>query len=64
MRDRLRLRAEARNLSLEDFLRDAINRMARPTREELLAAAARLRAKFGPMPDDSTDLIREDRDNR
>lgn len=62
--ERLRLRAEARNVSLEDFLRDIIHEAARPTREELWAGADRLRAKFGPMPDDPTDLTCEDRDSR
>jgi hypothetical protein len=34
-----------------------------PSKDELWDAAARLRAKIGNLPGDSTAFIREDRDN-
>jgi antitoxin FitA len=62
--ERLRLRASERRVPLERLVRDALHDMARPTRDELLAEAKRLREKIGPLADDSTQMIREDRDSR
>ena len=62
--ERLKFRAGERNVPLERFVRDALHDLARPSREELLEQARILREKVGLLPDDSTDLIREDRDSR
>ena len=60
----LKLRANLENVPLERLVRDILHEAAKPTREELLEEARQLREKYGLMPDDSTDLIREDRDSR
>jgi hypothetical protein len=49
---------------LERFVRDALHDLAKPNRDELLEEARNLREQVGLLPDDSTDLIREDRDSR
>jgi plasmid stability protein len=60
----LRLRAARENIPLERLVRNIIHEAAKPRREELLERARQLREKYGLMPDDSTALIREDRDSR
>jgi len=60
----LKLRAARENVPLERLVRDILQNAARPSREELFERARRLREKYGPMTDDSTALIREDRDTR
>lgn len=60
----LKVRAKRENMPLERLVRDIIHAAAKPSREELLERARRLREKYGLMPDDSTALIREDRDSR
>jgi plasmid stability protein len=62
--DRLRARAGERQLPLERYLRDMLHEAARPSRAELLEQARRLRESYDTLPDDSTALIREDRDER
>jgi plasmid stability protein len=58
-------RARARGVSLEQQLRDVLAEAARPSRAELIADLRRIRAMTPKGPRiDSTDLIREDRDNR
>jgi plasmid stability protein len=57
-------RARARGVSLEQQLRDVLAEAARPSRAELVAELRRIRAMTPPGSRiDSTDLIREDRDN-
>lgn len=60
----LKVRATRENVPLERLVRDIIHAAAKPSREELLERARQLREKYGHMPDDSTALIREDRDSR
>jgi plasmid stability protein len=63
--ERLKRRAEARKMSLEQFLREVLAQAAGPTRAEMLAEADRIRGMTPkPLTDDSTDLIRADRDRR
>lgn len=63
--DRLKRQAEARKISLEQFLREVLSAAAGPSRKEALEAADRIR-RMTPkrLTDDSTDLIRADRDSR
>ncbi|MCC2664631.1 MAG: hypothetical protein K0S35_2553 [Geminicoccaceae bacterium] len=58
-------RAATRGVSLEQQLRDVLAEAAKPSREDIVADLRRIRAMtpHGPRID-STDLIREDRDNR
>ncbi len=60
---RLKQQAEERNVSLEQHVRDLLAASVRPSRAEIVAEARRIRAMIGPVPGNSTDLIREDRDN-
>lgn len=58
-----RARAKVKGVSLEQELRDVLQRSARPTREELLEAADRIRAMTPPTHVTlAEDLIREIRD--
>ena len=60
---RLKEKAAANGRSLSDTARDALRQFVRPSRAELLAEMDRIRS-MSPYSDvDSTDLIREDRDN-
>ena len=63
--ERLKRQAEARKISLEQLLREVLAAAAGPSRAEILAAADRIR-RMTPkrLTDDSTDLIRADRDSR
>jgi plasmid stability protein len=63
--ERLKRRAQSRGLSLEQQLRDILTAASQPSREEIKAELARIRAmtKPGKFPL-AEDLIREDRDNR
>jgi plasmid stability protein len=61
----LKLRAELHGHSLEQELREILKRAAGLTTEEKLALVDRVAAKQKrPLEDDSTDLLREDRDSR
>ena len=65
--ERLRQRAHAKKQSLEQTLRQVLTEAARPSREELLAEMARIRAMAPPRPPDAPlaeDIIREERDKR
>jgi plasmid stability protein len=60
---RLKEKAAAKGTSLNETAREALAAFVRPNRTELIAEARRIRA-MSPYSDvDSTDLIREDRDN-
>lgn len=61
--DSLKARAERENTSLEQSLRQILTEAAQPTRSEVIARIDALRKRTGPVSGDSTDLIREDRDN-
>ena len=61
----LKFKAELHGHSLEQELRDILKQAAELTTEEKLALVDRTRAKQERrLEDDSTDLIREDRDSR
>jgi plasmid stability protein len=61
--DRLKQRAKGERLSLEQLVRNVLAEAAKPSRAEIIEAARRIRAKMPPSTLDSTELIREDRDN-
>ena len=61
--ERLKRRAARQHISLEQSLRDILTEAAKPGGEDLWDEMARLRASIGHVAGDSTDLIREDRDN-
>jgi plasmid stability protein len=61
----LKFKAELHGHSLEQELRQILKRAAELTPQEKIALVDRIAAKQkGPLEDDSTDLIREDRDTR
>ena len=61
----LKFKAELHGHSLEQELREILKRAAELTQEEKIALVDRIAAKQKrPLEDDSTDLIREDRDSR
>jgi plasmid stability protein len=67
--ERLKVRAMAQRKSLEQSLRDILTDAAKPSREELLAEAERIRAMTPPRAPGATyptaeQLVREDRDTR
>ena len=57
----LKERAKRAGRSLEQELRQILTRATRPSPDELLAEAARIRAMSPKSLIDSTDIIREDR---
>ena len=60
---RLKEKAAAKGASLNETAREALTAYVKPSRAELIEEARRIRA-MSPYSDvDSTDLIREDRDN-
>ena len=61
--ERLRQRARRENASLEQTLRNILTEAAKPSRAEVIAEIDELRRRIGPVSRDSTELIREDRDN-
>ena len=62
----LKRKAQLHGCSLEQELRDILAAAAKPTKEERLALARRVRAMTpsGILQTDSAELIREDRDAR
>jgi plasmid stability protein len=61
----LKFKAELHGHSLEQELREILKRAAELTTEEKLALIDRIRTmQKRRLEDDSTDLIREDRDSR
>ena len=63
--ERLKQRAKLANLSLEQQVRDILREAAKPDRQALLAEMDRIRATTrGRVTRDSTDVIREERDQR
>ncbi len=61
---RLKEKAKAAGKSVNDLAREALRAAARPNKEELWAKADQLRTKIGKVSEDSTDIIREWRDNK
>ena len=61
--DRLREKAKRENTSLEQTVRNVLTEAAKPSRTEAIDTARRIRAMMPPSALDSTQLIREDRDN-
>jgi hypothetical protein len=61
--ERMRKAADAQGKSLAQTAREALGEKFKPSREALLAEARRIRDKIGHVTGNSTDLIREDRDN-
>ncbi len=60
---RLKEKAAAKGTSLNEIAREALTAYVQPNRAELIEEAQRIRA-MSPYSDvNSTDLIREDRDN-
>ena len=60
----LKARARQTRRTLNEVAKEALREAATPSRAEVIAALDKLRSSIGPLDDDSTDLIREDRDNR
>lgn len=60
---RLKEIASARNASFNDTVREALKAFIKPGKAELWDKAKRLRKKIGAVTGDSTDIIREWRDN-
>jgi len=62
--ERMKKRAKAKRQSLVQAARDALEEQFKPSKQELWSAADQLRAHIGTIDGNSTDLIREDRDNK
>jgi plasmid stability protein len=60
----LKTKAKAQGKSVNDLAREALEQAARPSKEEAWAEADRLRKKIGKVKGDSTQIIREWRDNK
>lgn len=61
--ERLKAKAKASGTSLEEFARRTLRRVAEPSKEDIWAEIDRIRALTPKPLDDSTRLVREDRDN-
>ncbi len=61
--ERLKIAARRKGQSLAQAAREAIAEKFKPSKEEIWARIDEIRNKIGPVPGDSTALIREDRDN-
>lgn len=61
--ERLKANAKKAGVSLEELARNALRAAAKPSKEDVWAEIDRLRERIGPLSGDSTDFIREDRDN-
>ena len=61
--DRMRKAADAQGKSLAQMAREALSEKFKPSKEELWAEADRIRKRIGPLDGNSTDFIREWRDN-
>lgn len=60
--DRLKKKAAADGLSVSETARRAIEEYVKPSRAEIVDEIDRMRDEIGPMPGDSTSIIREWRD--
>jgi plasmid stability protein len=61
---RLKEKAAARGISISEAAREALAAYVKPDKAELWAEADRIRKKIGKVTGDSTDIIREWRDNK
>ena len=61
--DRMRKAADAQGKSLAQTAREALGEKFKPSKDELWAEADRIRNRIGPLDGDSTEFIREWRDN-
>jgi plasmid stability protein len=61
--ERLKQKARREQTSLEQTLRNILTKAVTTDRRDLLGEIEALRGRLGPSATDSTDLIREDRDN-
>jgi hypothetical protein len=61
--ERIRKAADAQGKSLAQTAREALMEKFKPSKAEIWARADRLREKIGKLSGDSTDIIREWRDN-
>ncbi len=59
----LKKKAKAAGKSVNDIAREALRAAVKPSKEEIWAEADRIRAKIGKVSGDSTQIIREWRDN-
>lgn len=59
---RLKQQAKKAERSLNDLVKDILSEASGVPRSQLVAEIRGLRKKMGRMPDNSVDLIREDRD--
>jgi plasmid stability protein len=59
----MKRRARESGRSMNDVARDLLETVERPSPRDLVEMSRRIRAMSGPFTDDSTVLIREDRDN-
>ena len=59
----LKKKAKTAGKSLNDVAREALDAAAKPSKQEAWAEADRIRAKIGKISGDSTQIIRECRDN-
>lgn len=60
---RMKKAAEAQGKSLAQTAREVLREKFKPSREEVWAEADRIRKKIGKVSGDSTQIIREWRDN-
>jgi len=61
--EKLKARARRDNTSLEQTVRDLLTEATRPSRDDVLEQARRIREMGSMSPVNSVDLIRADRDN-
>jgi plasmid stability protein len=61
---RLKEKAKANGVSVNETARQLITQGLKPSKEEAWAAADAIRKKIGQVTGDSTDIIREWRDNK
>jgi plasmid stability protein len=61
---RLKEKAKAKGASVSDTAREALKAAVKPDKAALWAEADRIRAKIGKVSGDSTQIIREWRDNK
>lgn len=59
----LKKKAKTAGKSVNDIAREALNAAAKPSKAEAWAAVDRIRKKIGRVSGDSTQIIREWRDN-
>jgi plasmid stability protein len=59
----LKKKAKAAGKSVNDIAREALRAAAKPSKEEAWAEIDRIRKKIGKVSGDSTQIIREWRDN-